>query len=176
MAVSSQKYGHRVRPILHVQLRCAILGLSMLSASLAHSGQLHQCQDSSGRLIFTDSPAQLHSCIPVPAMGIQDTAVPQPAYGLPHTLPAVPPTPASSYAQPPAMMSVEGAAVPAPSNPNMAPPSDPSPSPSPAESGSPCHPGLNPLNHFSAPPCQVPQDRHTPLNEATPMPESPPPS
>ena len=176
MSAPPQKYGYLILQVIAIRLFGAVCAFSMLPASLAYSGQLHQCQDNSGRLIFTDSPAQLPSCIPVPSLGIQDAAVPHPTYVLPHAPPAVSPAPASSYAQPPAMMSVEGAAWPVPSDPSMAPPGDPSLAPSPAESGSRCHPGLNPLNHFSAPPCLVPPDRHTPSNEAAPIPESPPPS
>ena len=172
MLILSQESRHRAFQALGIPLFSTTCGLSLLSVSLVFSGQLHQCQDSSGRLVFTDSPAQLTSCAPLTS-GAQHTgdSIPQPSFS-----PPSPPHPTvgTSTTQPSAMIPVDHGTSAASYDPTMRAPGDPSTAPSPATPEPHCPLGLNPLNGFGAPPCPVPQDPHAPSNEAGPIVESPP--
>jgi hypothetical protein len=96
-------------------------------------GGLYQCTDGSGSLIFTDRPAQLQRCSPLPTTQSSSAPAPQTSVPLPYqnALPAtIDPPPAPFIAPDPAV-----------------PPAGPAVAPQP------CTPGFNPLNPLSAPPC-----------------------
>lgn len=148
-------------------------GLCLLLTSLLDSGPLHQCQDSSGRVIFTDSPAQLHSCRPVSSGGVQEITAPHSSYALPHVPRASPPPPSVPDSLPAVTMSMEGTVPPPPTDPSTRTTHDPTKIPPPAALASYCRPGFNPLNPFGAPPCRIPQDQQAHSDQAGPIPESP---
>jgi hypothetical protein len=98
-------------------------------------GTLYECSDGSGSRIFTDRPAQLQRCSPLPANQPSSSPAPQMAAPIPYqnALPAAIDPPPAPFTAP------SDQSTAAPGSSQMAP--------------QPCTPGFNPLNPLAAPPC-----------------------
>ena len=97
-------------------------------------GALYECTDGAGSRIFTDRPAQLQRCSPLP-MNPSPSAQPSP------------------MAAPMPYQNVLPAAIDPPPAPFTAPLDHSIAAPGPTVVPQPCTPGFNPLNPLSAPPC-----------------------
>ncbi len=127
----------------------SVLGLTVLSMSLVGvtyvPAGLYECRSDAGKIIYTDSPAQLDRCQPV------GSGAPSRLGVVGGASPSLSGPPASAVpALPDATVDPSG----------MAPPGGQAPSggspvggPIGATEESTCTPGLNPLNPLSAPPC-----------------------
>jgi len=111
---------------------------SLCLPCLIHSsaaGTLYECTDGSGSRIFTDRPAQLQRCTPMPTTNQSSSAQGmQMAAPIPYqnALPAaIDPPPPPFTSQPDSSTMPPGSVAPQP-----------------------CTPGFNPLNPLAAPPCQ----------------------
>ena len=130
-------------------------GATMVPGPLLHAG-LYECRDSSGTLIYTDSPAQLDRCQPIASGGtsrlglvggtsISAPPAPEPVSSLPAPIAPLPATEPGAAGIPPAMPA--GGLAPSGGSPvGLAGRSTDTP---------PCIPGMNPLNPLSAPPCDT---------------------
>lgn len=132
---------------LAIILRCSLALPLVFGGKTASSTSLYQCVSETEGMIYTDNPAQLESCSPITETGAVTSLATSPSVHPPMTPPNETPlmTPLPSepfvfrprqyeYATPPNSLDVPQSA---PSNPL------------------PCPIGLNPLNPFSAPPCQA---------------------
>lgn len=151
-SLSYMEPAHRMTRVTFIGATCAVILLNGISI---HGGPLYQCREDSGALTYTDNTAQLGHCIPLQSLPVQViSAVPSiPSY-TPH--PATPP-----FSEQVTDFPMEPPPVPAVTMPShnlnsagMSPESETNLSPS-ASGAQPCHPGFNPLNPLSAPPCQV---------------------
>lgn len=117
---------------------CLLMLASICLPCLIYSsavGALYECTDGSGSRIFTDRPAQLQRCTPMPASQASPIQAPQVATPVPYqnALPAaIDPPPAPFTVQPDSSAMPSGSVQVAPQ---------------------PCTPGFNPLNPLAAPPC-----------------------
>jgi len=114
-------------------LNIAIICLSSFIHSSALAG-LYECTDGAGSRIFTDRPAQLQRCSPLP-MNPSPSGQPSP------------------MAAPMPYQNALPATIDPPPAPFTAPLDHSTAAPSPTVVPQPCTPGFNPLNPLSAPPC-----------------------
>lgn len=134
------------RALTIILLRCLAL-LLVLGGKTASSTSLYQCVSETEGTIYTDNPAQLESCSPITATGAVTSLATSPSNHLsmtpPGEMPLMAPLPSEpfifrptqyEYATPPNSLDIPQSATPNPL---------------------PCPIGLNPLNPFSAPPCQT---------------------
>jgi hypothetical protein len=130
--MNDRRYERRDTSRLVLIMGSLVLGFLHSSAL----GGLYECTDGSGSRIFTDRPAQLQRCTPLPtnhSSGNQTTPN------------QVSPTAGSIPYQ-----NALPAAIDPPPAPFTASPDNPTSTPNVMQS---CMPGLNPLNPLAAPPC-----------------------
>lgn len=140
-SVSSYKY--HLRPWELWVLGLMVLSMSLAETTLVTAG-LYECRNEAGTLIYTDSPAQLERCHPVGSGGPSRLGV---VGGASSATPVTPAAPAP--APPTSAPSSLGSSDPTVGSSTIAPTGVPAGH----SEESPCGPGVNPLNPFSAPPC-----------------------
>lgn len=155
--------GRRLRHGIHA----VALGLLLIMPTAsAHGGPLYQCRDSSDTLVFTDSPAQLDRCASVQSAPMPVTAAgySPPPYSTVQPPTGFPRTSETDWPPPPAMPPTETHTPGGPQDIFLRS------IPTPQASTAPCHPGLNPLNQFGAPPCHLQEEQTPTVQHNAPMP------
>ena len=147
------------------------VGVTGTLCSLPVAAGLYECRTESGALMYTDSPAQFARCQPVASGGTSRLGLvggPHPPASLPPAA-AAPDTNAASPVLPipTQMQPATGPSLGAPSDGLVSTGASPVGVAGGASEGPPCIPGINPLNPYSAPPCDMPP-------QAGPQPSSPP--
>lgn len=146
-----------MNPVVSLSLPVGLAIAVLLSPAGSAAGGLYQCVTNGAAPIYTDTPAQLEHCTPIPASGavtsLATVSSGHPPTGSVPDLPTMTPVPTQQTAELPASDLTPSTLAPVPLSTTAAP--------------LPCPVGINPLNPFSHPLCSDP-DVPTPADQSIP--------